>query len=157
MKRFFVFFLAALLLFSFPASADLPDLSGLSFDELIVLREQLNAAIWSSQDWQEVTVPAGTYQIGVDIPAGHWSLRTVASEHELFNVYYFDKLDRTGTTPGFGSTSAFLELGSPGFSAFGEVNPETLDLDMKDGWYLFLGGAVVFTPYTGKPDFGFKK
>lgn len=155
MKKLIACLLICLLLLGSAFASDV-DLSGMSFDELVELKNKINLALWQCEEWQEVTVPAGTYQIGVDIPAGHWSLRTVAEQHEIFNVYYFDTLDVTGTTPGYGSNSAFLKLSSPGFSAFGESNPEFIDIDMKDGWYLYLGGAVIFTPYTGKPDLGFK-
>lgn len=155
MKRLFILILAALILAG-SAAADGIDLSSMSFDELVALREQLNLAIWNCQEWQEVTVPEGTWIIGKDIPAGHWSIRTKAEKHDFFNVYYFDVPDDFGLKPGRGANALFLDIGSPGFSGFGEVNNDTIDIDMKDGWYLYLGGACVFTPFAGKPDLGFK-
>ena len=48
------------------------DVSSLSFSDLIKLQEEINLALWNSDEWQEVTVPAGLYQVGRDIPAGTW-------------------------------------------------------------------------------------
>ena len=55
--------------------SDLPDISGLSYEELVQLRDCINLAIWNSEEWQEVTVPPGLWKIGDDIPAGHWTIR----------------------------------------------------------------------------------
>ena len=74
MKRFLCV-LFVLVLLPVVSLADLPDLSGLSFDELLQIRDQINLAIWNSQQWQEVSVPPGVWEIGVDIPSGHWSVR----------------------------------------------------------------------------------
>lgn len=56
------------------AVSDGIDLSAMSFDELLALRQQVNMAIWQSDGWQAVEVPAGMYQVGVDIPAGKWTI-----------------------------------------------------------------------------------
>ena len=93
MKKLVSFFLAALLICS-AAAADPVDLSGMSYDELVALRDQINLAIWNSQEWQEVTVPEGIWIVGEDIPAGHWSIR-VAAEKDYFYVSCFDKLNET--------------------------------------------------------------
>ena len=58
MKRFFCILFAFVLLPVF-SLADLPDLSGLSYDELVQLRDQINLAIWNSEEWEEVSVPSG--------------------------------------------------------------------------------------------------
>lgn len=64
MKKIFALLLALFLLPAF-SLADIPDISGLSYDELVQLNNQINLAMWNSEEWQEVTVPPGTYQIGV--------------------------------------------------------------------------------------------
>lgn len=61
------------------AAADAVDLSGLSFDELMKLRDQVNAEIISRPEWKEVTVPAGTWIVGEDIPAGTYSISPTSS------------------------------------------------------------------------------
>ena len=153
MKKLLILFLLLVLLAG-SAAADPIDLSDMSFDELVALRDQLNLAIWNSQEWQEVTVPAGVYRIGKDIPAGHWTIRVVG-QNSFVLVSYFDILDDVGKSM---SPNAYLFhtiIASPGLSAFGEVNPESVDIDMMDGWYFKCDGVVVFTPYAGKPDLGF--
>ena len=152
-----------------PAAADLPDISGLTFDELVELREQLNLAIWQSADWQEVTVPAGTWTInelenpydlvaagtwtiGEDIPAGHWTIRP-AGNRDMLNVAYHDLVDTSGqgVAPGWHGWNGIL-TGPDYFS------PEltSVDLDMVEGMHFTCSKPVIFTPYTGKPDLGFK-
>jgi hypothetical protein len=34
--------------------------------------------------------------------------------------------------------------------------PTSIELDAKDGWFFICEETCVFTPYTGKPDLGFK-
>ena len=154
MKRLFAFFLLLAILTS-SAAADPIDLSGMSFDELVQLRDRLNIAIWNSQEWQEVTVPAGVWIIGQDIPAGHWSIR-VAGDCDVILVSYFDKLDDAGLSVGSGAYLFHQTIATPGLSGFGEVNAETVDIDMQDDWFFKCDGAVIFTPYAGKPDLVFK-
>ena len=61
--------------------ADLPDISGLSFDELIQLNRQVRQALWASDEWKEVKVPAGVYKIGEDIPSGQWSIQAPSGSY----------------------------------------------------------------------------
>lgn len=153
MKKFLA--LALVCLFLVPAAvADVPDISGLTFDELITLREKINLAIWQSAEWQEVTVPAGIWVIGEDIPAGHWTIRPVPGSYT--SVVYCDKLDEFGTAPAIGwngwngTISGLSErLAHPG-------ERTEVDLEMVEGMFFINRGAVIFTPYTGKPDLGFK-
>ena len=156
MKKIIVSLFVLILLVPFCFSvAEEVDLSGMSFDELVSLRDQINLAIWNSQEWQEVTVPTGIYTIGKDIPAGHWSIR-VASKNECVYLAYFDKLDDVGMGVGRGSYLVQREIASPGFSAFGEINLESADIEMQEGWFFKCTGFVIFSPYSGKPDLRFK-
>lgn len=50
------------------------DLSSMTYDELLALRDQLNIEIFSRPEWKEVTVPGGQWSVGKDIPAGAYSL-----------------------------------------------------------------------------------
>ena len=154
MKKFICFILSAVLFISLSAAAEDIDLSGLSFDQLVDLRERLNLAIWNCQEWQEVTVPEGIWIVGQDIPAGHWSIR-VASDRDYFYISYFDTLDENGLSVGHGYLYQ-ADIASPGWSAFGDKTQDVRDIDMKEGWYFKNNGAVIFTPYSGKPDLGFK-
>ena len=159
MKRFLSAFLA-LCLFPVFCLADLPDISGLTFDELIELKSKINLALWSAEEWQEVTIPAGLYQIGVDIPAGHW---TITPCPDIYcSVWYGDVINDSGTGAGYGWDlfNGYNECLSTRVKKDGSwKDPETahsVDLVMKEGWYFSSKAPVIFTPYTGKPDLGFK-
>lgn len=73
MKKLLALILILVCVTSF-AAAESIDLSGLSFDQLMELRNKLNAEIISRAEWKEVTVPAGTWIVGEDIPAGTYSI-----------------------------------------------------------------------------------
>lgn len=75
MRRFIAMVLCAVLLVG-AASAESIDLASMTYDELVELKECLNIAIWQSENWSEVTVPVGYWQVGVDIPAGTYALKT---------------------------------------------------------------------------------
>ena len=46
------------------------DLTSMSYDALVNLQRELTAEIMSRPEWKSVTVPAGTWLVGTDIPAG---------------------------------------------------------------------------------------
>ena len=154
MKRFFILFLVLCFLPVF-AFADLPDLSGLSFDELISLRDSINIALWNSDQWQEVTVPPGLWKIGEDIPAGHWTIR-LGIEHGYSYVWYFEKPDEFGRP--FAPMTKYVNqsLATEDFHAFSEEYIHEIDFDMKEGMYFYCENTTVFTPYSGKPSLQFK-
>ena len=110
------------------------DLSGMSFDELLELRAQVDAALWASDGWQEVDVPRGVYIVGEDIPAGKWSVR--ATSDAIFQQ--FTSMDAT--------IYKFFDILNPG---------DVLTVNLQDGWMIKISGTVVFTPYTGAA-LGFK-
>lgn len=111
------------------------DLSGMSFDELMALRQQVDKALWASDGWQEVDVPRGMYIVGEDIPAGKWSIVAHSSwctvkqytspDAKLYKTY--DILDAD----------------------------EVLNVNLQDGMAIEFGAKVTFTPYTGAA-LGFK-
>lgn len=160
MKKTFAFVLILALLLplsSFASdSADI-DLSGLSFDELIALREQLNLAIWNSQEWHDVTVPAGVWEIGKDIPEGHWTIR-LAADDILASFAYTDLLDEFGKDVGYGWKGVHGALcnkkNRDGSLKWPEYSEE-IDIDMKSGMYFINKAPFSFTTYVGKPDLGF--
>ena len=156
MKRILALLLSLACLLSVPAFADIPDISGLSFDELVTRRNEALLTMWMEEEWQEVSVPAGTYKIGESIPAGHWTLR-VAAKHDSFLVYYFNILDETGKKPGFESIVYDEQLATSDYTPFNTLPITEIDIDMQEGWYVYLGGETIFTPYAGAKDFGFNK
>lgn len=51
------------------------NLSDLTFEQLIALQHEITTEIMNRPEWKEVEVPAGTWIIGTDIPAGIYSIR----------------------------------------------------------------------------------
>ena len=153
MKRALALILAMLLIGS-AALAEI-DLSGLSYDELVALKDQINLAMWNCEEWQEVTVPVGVWKVGEDIPAGHWTIKPAQEDDYLF-VWYMNDIDPVTGGPAQGSRNVNYELASPGHLVFGHEKPAECDIEMEEGWYFTNRGLVVITPYTGKPSLGFK-
>lgn len=139
MKKLFVLLLALLLIGT--AVAEGIDLSGMSYEDLLELRQQVDAAIWASDGWQEVQVPAGVYVIGEDIPSGRW---TVSPGGRLSTItLYPTKTDYTEQTYNYISLTMLNE-------------GESYTLDVQDGQCLEIGGgALTFAPYVGAA-LGFK-
>lgn len=155
MKKIITALLVLVLILSLvPAAFADVDLSGMSYDELVALRDQINLAIWNSQEWQEVTVPYGVWKIGEDIPAGKWTI-TVCDGGSLF-LRVGVKLNAAGTEID-GSYDSWLLRSSTRRSFDPASDIESVTIDLHDGEYLTIDeGSVIFTPYAGKPSLGFK-
>ena len=149
--------LIVLSLFPVIALADLPDVSGLSFDELIELRHQVNIALWKSEEWQEVVVPIGVYKIGEDIPVGKWTISSAdTSDYSDIYLMYTDVLDASGMDISFSGSIAYYTT-IAGKSSESMDEPKSVDLDCKKNCYIIIKyGPALFTPFVGKPDLGFK-
>lgn len=148
--------LLLLCLFATSSFAEI-DLSSLSFDELVDLRNQCLTEMTKRDEWQEVTVPVGVWKIGEDIPAGHWTIKCYRVDAYSFaTVYYTSELDETkkrASNMGKFHYAAMVKVeGSPAVT-----NNIVLDIDMVEGAYLVVDNCpVILSPYTGKPDLGFK-
>ena len=154
MKKLFTLILAVCMALSV-AAADSIDLSGMSFDELVALKEQINLAIWNCQEWQEVTVPQGLYIVGEDIPEGTWTIKP-ATNH--FTVIKFgDKLEPNGIEVAYSKNYGSGEAYSKDSRVTNASDPLEFTFTAKKGDYIQVDYApALFTPYTGKPDLGFK-
>ena len=157
MKKLITVLLILALLLPAAALADLPDISNLSYDELVQLKDKINLAMWNSQEWQEVTVPVGVWVVGEDIPIAHWSISlSPDTSSKWAKIIYCDRLDESGTDAGNQfdcKIYSYLNVAAPSNDRY----PQKVDIDLQPGTYLIIGnGPVVFTPYTGKPDLGFK-
>lgn len=156
MKKLFVaLFIAALLIPVF-ASANV-DLSSMSYDELVILKDQINLAMWNSEKWQEVTVPDGLWVVGEDIPEGHWTIRCTDSGWNT--VYYGSALESNGKHISENTSDYYASVVvGPNHRMNKDGSYRTqIDIDVKAGAYICISGAsAIFTPYFGKPDLGFK-
>lgn len=152
MKKVICSVLAALLLFGSAALADV-DLSGMSYEELLDLQARVTAALWASDAWQEVQVPAGIYLIGRDIPAGKWTISYQGNGYGA--IKWGDTLNDSGTEVEYSSgIYAYAYLKSPDRKSFDESDTASVTWDLVDGTYLFIDqGTVTFTPPAG---LGFK-
>ena len=158
MKRFIALVVCLLMVVGIAAQAEDLDLSGMTYDELVKLKERINLAIWNSQSWQEVTVPVGVWEVGKDIPVGHWTISVPGEgKYAHATVYYCDKLDASGRNPaGKYDCDIYYNCMIRGKNQDNDRYPLEIDIDCQEGTYFIIeSGDVLFTPYTGKPDLGF--
>lgn len=71
----------------------------MSYDELIEMNRKIIAEIISRPEWKEVTVPAGNWVVGVDIPVGFYSIKAtdrlsiVKLEDKNGNYVFYKTMD----------------------------------------------------------------
>lgn len=155
MKKLIALLLFLVLTVPAIAVADVPDISRLNYDELIQLKNQLNLAIWNSQEWQEVTVPNGIWEIGVDIPAGHWTIRAAEKCGPNY-IIYSPALSENGHDVELAGDYIMECVCDPGSEYFSLEYKTSADFVLEEGYFVRLDCAMVFSPYAGKPDLGFK-
>lgn len=132
------------------------NLSSLSFHDLSSLMEHINQEMMRREEWQEVFVPAGTYQVGKQIPAGHWMIACTPR-----NYCYIDiggALESNGKEIVYGSEGYYhIALTGTDSGISDRGYPAHVDLVLKDGMYISIEHAgAFFTPYTGNHGFTFK-
>ena len=152
MKRRIIALVLALILIAPAALADV-DLSGMTFEELLELQRQVTAAIWASDGWQEVTVPTGVYEIGVDIPVGYWTIRAV--EGNSCFVEWCGRLNSTGTESEFGYSYDYEGIETETDKYYEPGDPLSVSWNLTGGYIRVVGGSAIFTPFTGH-NLGFK-
>jgi len=74
MKKLIAFILILTLAVPAAALADLPDISGLSEEELIELNHQIQMRLFNEKLINGVDVPAGEYTVGTDLPEGTYRM-----------------------------------------------------------------------------------
>ena len=152
MKKLITVILLLALLLPAAALAELPDISGLSYDELVQLKDQINLAIWNSQEWQEVTVPQGEWIVGEDIPVGQWIVKCADINRSDFmmkqctvKIYYNDDFN-------------YVPIYNPNNKHYNTGYITEKVLDLKKGMKVVIDDVyapAVFSTYSGKPDLGF--
>lgn len=162
MKRCLAMLVALLL--PVAAMAEGIDLSGMSLADLIALREQITMAMWQTDEWQEVTVPQGVYQVGVDIPAGTWTVRCADlsrddSSLQRCEFSWGKSLNDSGTGIQFKDRLGLVSVHNPQSRYYDEGDITDYTFTVQVGDYIVIDpfhNRAVFTPYAGKPDLGFK-
>lgn len=134
------------------------DLSGMNYDDLVALKNEINLALWSSDEWQEVSVPCGVYTIGEDIPAGKWIIK--AADGVYASILWGDLLDESGVSLSWaGDIYEYETVYSPTYKRYDKgIDKTEVAYTLEDGQYFIVDdGTAVFTPYAGSADLGFKK
>ena len=117
------------------ALADLPDISGLSVEELIELRSKIQLQLFSERLIEGVEVLPGVYMVGEDIPAGTYRI-----EYHAIKDYTFVNFSAYRDSPFF-SYSTIL-----GYSKPYEIGKITLEEGVRIEIEL---GSLYFYGYTG--------
>lgn len=155
MKKSFMLF-ALVLFIVLPSVSCAVNLSKMSFDDLIDLRGQIELELMNRKNWQEVLVQEGIYEVGVDIPAGHYTI--LAADGTMTHVKYGNKRKEDESDIHIRSTNYRDEyLYSPHMSSYNLYRDKIqTDIKMEKGSYFAVrGSACVLIPYTGKPYFEF--
>ncbi len=134
MKKTLAFALVCLVLLPCVALADV-DLTEMNFTQLINLEKQLQREIMSRPEWKEVTVPQGFWTVGVDIPAGTY---TITRANKSLNVFLWKK-----------STGDYSAGGLIMSAVLNDSNPTIGKVALKNGNILETTGPVIVTPYKG--------
>ena len=150
-------------MFSASASTNDADISSLSYDELVTLKNKINLAIQDSKEWQEVQVPQGEWIVGEDIPVGKWTVRCADVNRKSYILqeceikWGFRKsngnLD-TSSSKGGGSVQLF----NPNNENAQNGRTTEITADLQEGMVVQIDdfyAPAVFTPYAGKPDMVF--
>lgn len=155
----------ALVLLLIPAAALAEvDLSSLSFSELAALRDRAQMLMMQSDSWQEVTVPQGTWEVGVQIPAGTWTIRCAdigRNEYILKKCsirWGVGKPDDSGYWE-YKYDKGKVEIYNPNNVDYADGQVTEYIITLEEGDFIYISptyNKVVFTPYSGMPSFGFK-
>ena len=140
MKKIITIYLTLLLvLFTSFVFAESIDLSSLSFDELAVLETRIIKEMMSKPEYKEVTVPLGVYKVGVDIPAGKWTLSGLGNAGIVF---WGKGLDEYGVEIPYNMQIADF--------TYWDVD-DSIDWNLVEGTYIAVTiSPVKFSPYIPK-------
>ena len=144
----------ALVLALAPAAFAEWDLSGFSYDDLVALKDQVQRAMWDSEDWQEVTVPQGVWEVGKQIPPGKWTIRCNTDGFAQIGVG--DGLRDNGTKVTF-PPKASATVYDPDAKTYSAGDSVEWTVELHEGEYVEITwSSVIFSPYSGAPSLGFK-
>ncbi len=147
MKKFIFGVVYVFLVFSsLSVSAQSIDLSSFSYSELQNIVAQVQNEMMKRPEFQSVEVPIGIYQVGVEIPAGKWTITKS-------NSAWMAEVD-TGSALEEDKNGVDLWGGGYNSALLSDENP-TQTVNFVDGYYVEVSmGAVVFSTPTG-PSFSF--
>lgn len=126
--------------------------------ELLNLRDMINVKIKTCEEWEEVIVPNGTYQVGVDIPAGLWSI-SAGEENVQCSMMIGDTLEDNKKSIDYFASKQWYDFALCNSWLYGDVPliHSTVEImDFPEDFYVEVSkGSVKFATYSGKQDFLF--
>lgn len=140
-----------------PACAESIDLTALSWEELLDLKAAITHEQLTRDEWQEVEVPQGVWVVGEDIPAGKWTIRckTGYSTRVKWGKYLDKSQNDVDYFKDFGDAETVY---NPNWDSYSHGDVTQYTFEPPEGYYIVIDfGPATFTPFTGKPDLGFKK
>ena len=149
--------LAIFLAVTAAAFADGVDLSSLTWEELLELKAAITLEQWSRDEWEEVEVPRGVWVVGEDIPAGKWTItcKTGYSTRVKWGKYLDKSQNDVDYFKDFGDAETVY---NPDWDSYRHGDVTQYTFEPPEGYYIVIDfGPATFTPFTGKPDLGFKK
>lgn len=157
MKKILAFVVALALMGAAPALSEPEsvDLAAMSLEDLQALQLRVLTAMWETDAWQSVEVPEGAYEIGVEIPAGKWTIS--AREDEYVTIHVVSRLNATRTREANNAqTYAYQVIASTTSHMHDDYPSTSFTLTLEAGMFIIIEDApAVFTPPTG-PSFTFK-
>lgn len=149
--------LAIFLAVTAAAFADGVDLSSMTWEELLELKAAITLEQWSRDEWEEVEVPQGVWVVGEDIPAGKWTItcKTGYSTRVKWGKYLDKSQNDVDYFKDFGDAETVY---NPDWDSYRHGDVTQYTFEPPEGYYIVIDfGPATFTPFTGKPDLGFKK
>ena len=143
----------SMIVFPIISQAQTIDFSTMTLSELVKLSEQITMAMWKTEEWQEVKVPAGLYQVGVEIPAGKWTI-TATPQTYSGTVKIGTQLEDNGLDISWLYSESNNLYGTDSW-AYNESKMNSWTVTLTDGMFIKMEAAMIFTPYAG-PSFTFK-
>lgn len=152
MKKLLALILVAMMV-AFHASAENVNLDGMSVEQLQSLQDRIQKALWNHPDIEEVTVPAGLYQIGKDIPAGKWQIFALPSAKA--KIDYGSKLNSSKTSVSWVSSGDSKTVYGTRYWAYDEGDLTSWTLTLTTTYYIEFDSTVIFRKPIA-PAFTFK-
>lgn len=164
MKKTLVLIIALVILSSACLAVTLPDLSGYSFSELAALRDRCLSEMMNRDEWQEVTVPQGCWEVGVQIPAGTWLIRCADLDRDSLLMAECEirwgkgRPDNSGYWD-YKTEKGHVEIFNPNSKKYKEGQTTEFVITLEEGDFIYIHpqyNKAVFMPYVGSSSFGFK-
>lgn len=134
------------------ANADTVILANLSYQELLDLGENhaksltyINRELMTRPEFKKVEVPKGIYEIGVDIPAGKWTITNTGISSSLAIVTWGTKLNEYGT-----KITLWDEISEEWLN-----ENESVTWNLTKGTYVEIGRTVTFSTPLPATKLGF--